>query len=333
MSMGEQRDTRQAIFDAAIAILREHGAGALTVRSVASAAGCSTTGVYTWFGSKNGLVEAIFVDGFRRFHDAQQAVLDGDGMALLALANAYREWALANPTHYQVMFQAAVPGFEPSDQARAVAWSTFDQLVEAAEATRRARHLATPVDELAHHMWATVHGYVSLEFSGMSQHDPATSERLFHDGVASLLGDRAKSSCKEQCSTDEVIVPSGLDRYGPKPMAKSVVTTIIDDIDGSSDASTITFALDGVAYSIDLGPKNEKKLRDALAPFINHADPPARRRRHSWRGQAQRPGVRHRRIAGVGGARRRRRAAAWPDSRRGRRSISRCRRALIPPHG
>jgi len=54
-------------------------------------------------------------------------------------------------------------------------------------------------------------------------------------------------------------------------MAKSVVTTIIDDIDGSSEASTITFGLDGVAYSIDLGPKNEKKLRDALAPFVSHA--------------------------------------------------------------
>src|SRR3954471_21575396 len=54
-------------------------------------------------------------------------------------------------------------------------------------------------------------------------------------------------------------------------MAKSIVTTIVDDIDGSPDASTITFGLDGVAYSIDLAAKNEKKLRDALAPFIDHA--------------------------------------------------------------
>src|SRR3954454_19289256 len=105
MSRVESRDSRQAILDAAIDILRRHGAGALTVRSVATAAGCSTTGVYTWFGSKNGLVEAIFVDGFRRFHDAQQAVLDGDDPSLAALADAYRQWALANPTHYQVMFQ------------------------------------------------------------------------------------------------------------------------------------------------------------------------------------------------------------------------------------
>jgi hypothetical protein len=68
-------------------------------------------------------------------------------------------------------------------------------------------------------------------------------------------------------------------------MAKSVVTTVVDDIDGSSDASTITFGLDGVAYSIDLGAKNEKKLRDALAPFVAHA---TRQRGTTSRGPARR---------------------------------------------
>src|SRR3954453_21336417 len=99
MSRVESPDTRQAIFDAAIAILRRHGAGALTVRSVATAAGCSTTGVYTWFGGKHGLVEAIFVDGFERFG----AALDGAAGAT-EMAMVYRTWALANPTHYMVMF-------------------------------------------------------------------------------------------------------------------------------------------------------------------------------------------------------------------------------------
>lgn len=177
-------DRRQAILDAAITILRRHGAGALTVRSVAAAAGCSTTGVYTWFGNKNGLVEAIFVDGFRRFHAAQQQVLDRQGPDLRALAEAYREWALANPTHYQVMFQGAVPDFEPSEAARVVAWSTFAQLLIAADAVHRDRRLSGTVDDLAHHMWATVHGYVSLEISGMSPHNPAESARLFRDGIA-----------------------------------------------------------------------------------------------------------------------------------------------------
>ena len=54
-------------------------------------------------------------------------------------------------------------------------------------------------------------------------------------------------------------------------MAKTIVTTVTDDIDGSADASAISFGLDGVAYSIDLSAKNEKKLRDALAPYIDRA--------------------------------------------------------------
>ena len=54
-------------------------------------------------------------------------------------------------------------------------------------------------------------------------------------------------------------------------MAKTIITTITDDIDGATDATPSRSGLDGVAYSIDLGPKNEKKLRDALAPFIDKA--------------------------------------------------------------
>jgi hypothetical protein len=54
-------------------------------------------------------------------------------------------------------------------------------------------------------------------------------------------------------------------------MAKTIITTITDDLDGSANAKSVTFGLDGVAYSIDLSARNEKKLRDALQEFINHA--------------------------------------------------------------
>jgi hypothetical protein len=54
-------------------------------------------------------------------------------------------------------------------------------------------------------------------------------------------------------------------------MAKTITTTVTDDLDGSANAKAVTFGLDGVAYSIDLSPRNEKKLRDALQEFINHA--------------------------------------------------------------
>jgi hypothetical protein len=51
-------------------------------------------------------------------------------------------------------------------------------------------------------------------------------------------------------------------------MARSVSVIMTDDLDGSADAETVTFAFGGVTYEIDLGPKNRAKLEKALEPFI-----------------------------------------------------------------
>ena len=51
-------------------------------------------------------------------------------------------------------------------------------------------------------------------------------------------------------------------------MAKRVQVIHTDDIDGSEAAETITFALDGISYSIDLSEANAAKLRNAFAPYI-----------------------------------------------------------------
>lgn len=57
-------------------------------------------------------------------------------------------------------------------------------------------------------------------------------------------------------------------------MAQKVITTLTDDIDGtdikSGEGETITFALDGVNYEIDLNTKNAKKMRDTLAFYVDH---------------------------------------------------------------
>jgi hypothetical protein len=51
-------------------------------------------------------------------------------------------------------------------------------------------------------------------------------------------------------------------------MAKRVQVFHTDDLDGSEAAETISFAVDGVGYTIDLSEGNARKLRDALAPYI-----------------------------------------------------------------
>jgi Lsr2 len=52
-------------------------------------------------------------------------------------------------------------------------------------------------------------------------------------------------------------------------MARQVITTLIDDLDGKKADRTVEFSLDGTTYTIDLSEANAGKLRKALDPFIN----------------------------------------------------------------
>ncbi|GAA3007225.1 Lsr2 family protein [Kitasatospora sp. NPDC006786] len=51
-------------------------------------------------------------------------------------------------------------------------------------------------------------------------------------------------------------------------MAQRVQVILEDDLDGGSADETVTFALDGVAYEIDLKSANADKLRGLLAPYV-----------------------------------------------------------------
>jgi hypothetical protein len=52
-------------------------------------------------------------------------------------------------------------------------------------------------------------------------------------------------------------------------MARQVITTLIDDLDGKPADRTVEFSLDGASYTIDLSDANAGKLRKALDPFIS----------------------------------------------------------------
>ena len=53
-------------------------------------------------------------------------------------------------------------------------------------------------------------------------------------------------------------------------MAQKVLVELVDDLDGSSsdDITTVSFALDGVSYEIDLNDDNASDLRSAFADVI-----------------------------------------------------------------
>ena len=58
---------------------------------------------------------------------------------------------------------------------------------------------------------------------------------------------------------------------GRTDMAQKVQVLLVDDLDQGPADETVTFALDGTSYEIDLSAKNAAKLRDALSLYVGSA--------------------------------------------------------------
>ncbi|MFK0231206.1 Lsr2 family protein [Streptomyces sp. NPDC090303] len=52
-------------------------------------------------------------------------------------------------------------------------------------------------------------------------------------------------------------------------MAQKTIVLLTDDLDGVEADETVTFALDGKTYEIDLSDANATKLRDILSPYVD----------------------------------------------------------------
>jgi len=164
-------DQGRSLLDAASRLLSAEGIGSVTVRRIASEAGCSTMGVYSRFGGKDGVLEELYKEGVNRLMTAVDSVDDTDDPIddLRRCALAYRRNALENSTHYLVVFGGAAPGFQPSIDAQMEALAAFDRLVRRVQRAQDAGLIVDePAADLAEAIWGTIHGHVMLELVEMS---------------------------------------------------------------------------------------------------------------------------------------------------------------------
>jgi AcrR family transcriptional regulator len=168
-------ETSEALIAAAHRLLGEIGPEALTVRRIATEANMSTMNVYSRFGGKDGVIDALYIDGYRRLSEAIQQVPTTDDVPadLARVASVFRTWALDNPAYYGVMFRNKVPGFEPSPAAVDVAYTALVHLVERVRLGQERGDITTADDrdptEIAAWLWATCHGMISLELDGTAE--------------------------------------------------------------------------------------------------------------------------------------------------------------------
>ncbi|TDD37259.1 TetR/AcrR family transcriptional regulator [Actinomadura sp. KC06] len=185
--------------------LATEGAGGLSLRAVARELGMVSSAIYRYVPSRDDLLTALIIDGYNAIGeaaeraDARHAEGGADDFAgrWLAVCRAIREWALAHPHEYALLYGSPVPGYEaPDDTVTAAVRDTVvfarivteahaagaidldvpdvprppqtPSFVEGLERVRAIVHMDAPDDVIARALtaWAGLYGTVSFEVFG-----------------------------------------------------------------------------------------------------------------------------------------------------------------------
>ncbi|WP_369386751.1 TetR/AcrR family transcriptional regulator [Streptomyces sp. CG1] len=156
----------------------------VTLRSLSTAAGTSTTAVYSLFGGKDGLIQAVrdsAVTGL--FQDLSTVPTSEDPLAdIYALAVAYRRWACGHSHLYTVLFGGVQP-FEPTGAVGS--HDPIGPLIAAIDRGVTGAVLAGEATSIALSLWVTLHGLVTLELAGAL--DAPTAEAAFRPTIHAAL--------------------------------------------------------------------------------------------------------------------------------------------------
>jgi AcrR family transcriptional regulator len=180
-------DLRRALLDAAAQTLDELGTDNLSLRNLARRIGVSHAAPAHHFGDKAGLLTALAIEGFELFIEhIAEALASAPPQPidqLLALAQAYAEFAELHPGHFEVMFRPTViHGNDPDYVAASDA--AFEALrQQVARCQQAGWRPDADTRALAAAAWALAHGISVLRAEGsLAKHYPDPSL----DGVATL---------------------------------------------------------------------------------------------------------------------------------------------------
>jgi AcrR family transcriptional regulator len=190
-------DLRDRLLTIAGQLLQKHGPDKFSIRELAREGAISTMGIYTVFGGRAGVMQALYAEGFAKQHAyAASAINRADPRAwLIGELHAYRNFALQNVGLYRLMF-GGEKRFTPAGRSRefqslvvpdAGAYPVYSVLVDAIAACLALAPSASrrSADELAHVVWGTLHGLVGLEIAGYV--DGPAAEARFKTGVDCIL--------------------------------------------------------------------------------------------------------------------------------------------------
>lgn len=215
-------ETSAQIKAIALKLMADGGPGAISLRAIAREMGMTAGAIYSYFPTRDDLVTTLVGDLYTAVveaaESARDAVPDGSpGGRILAWAQAVREWALANPEGFRLIYGDPVPGYRapedgPGREAevracaglvglvaaawpaagplqtdnRRYAWADFDPAL-VTKVREEFPDLPPAALALTLRVWGRMHGLMALEIYGHLRaliHDPTT---VYHDEMRNLI--------------------------------------------------------------------------------------------------------------------------------------------------
>jgi AcrR family transcriptional regulator len=101
--------------------MAEHGTAGLSLRAIAREMGITAPAIYNYFPRLEDLITALIVDAFTDLAEAMEVAeaaepADRPYDKILALCLAYRAWAVAHPTDFQLIGGNPIPGYHAPEE-------------------------------------------------------------------------------------------------------------------------------------------------------------------------------------------------------------------------
>lgn len=171
---------KEAIRQAALAMLAEGGIETVSMRAIAQRVGVSPSAAYRHFENKEALLAAVAQAGFKQLTAELKAVRTDDQVALnnkfQRMGVVYISFAVANPAQYRLMFgnlavdTARFPDVQTARRSLSKEVFSMIRLCQGEPAPDRATTLA-----IANAAWSLTHGGAMLIIDGSLVVDDVTS--------------------------------------------------------------------------------------------------------------------------------------------------------------
>lgn len=129
-----RQETSSEIVDAAWKLAKEQGLAGISMRDLGDSVNMRAQSIYTYFGSKSEIYDAMFRAGYHEFSKSLAdlpANLPAGAEPAEQLRNAahrFFEFCTNEPVRYQLLFQRTIPDFEPSAESWQLALSVYEEM-------------------------------------------------------------------------------------------------------------------------------------------------------------------------------------------------------------